>query len=481
MINKISQDISGTQVAITDKNDPRHYSSEKGLGFFAVNNWSTNFYPKQGTYVYAHLVDRWGNVFNKVWQSFKVDSYASTIRAGLDGTYDIFEDGGSNIADIELNSTEFEFILDETSSMSNDAFITTNGSFSIKTGEPNKTYNITIRDNATNETKATVKTDADGILTFNVEDACMNLENGAYKFNLNGKEVNLYAGSVVLGASGGTSYIDEPAQIKVTTVSEVYKVQLVRDGKTITFTRDGADVKENEDGTLEWTVKVKTLGVGEYRYTINAKADKWYETPVSATVEKISREIPTAIIEAQDTTAMTGERATINVKTIAGTEKVQLQYGSQTITKTAGSENEDGTMSWEINSWKLPAGENEIIVRAKYDGKWQAEKTVKVTVTEKGNAIKSVKVPETVKRGETTAIEVVTSKDTTKVQIKLSALSTKTYTASGTEIVDNGDGTMTWKIERAFTHSGETEIILAAKDSRGWSGYETYATITVTK
>ena len=178
---------------------------------------------------------------------------------------------------------------------------------------------------------------------------------------------------------------------------------------------------------------------------------------------------------------MTGERALIKVKTIAGTEKVQLQYGSQTITKTAGSENEDGTMSWEINSWKLPAGENEIIVRAKYDGKWQAEKTVKVTVTEKGNAIKSVKVPETVKRGETTAIEVVTSKDTTKVQIKLSAVSTKTYTASGTEIVDNGDGTMTWKIERAFAHSGETEIILAAKDSRGWSDYETYATMTVTK
>ena len=57
VINKISQDISGTQVAITDKNDPRHYSSEKGLGFFAVNNWSTNFYPKQGTYVYAHLVE----------------------------------------------------------------------------------------------------------------------------------------------------------------------------------------------------------------------------------------------------------------------------------------------------------------------------------------------------------------------------------------------------------------------------------------
>ena len=309
----------------------------------------------------------------------------------------------------------------------------------------------------------------------------MNLDGGAYKFNLNGKEVNLYAGAVVLSASGGTSYVGDPAEIKVTTVSKVYKVQLVRDGKTITFTKTGSDVKENEDGTLEWTVKVNTLGVGEYKYTINAKADKWYETPVSATVEKISREIPAAIIEAQDTTASAGERAAIKVKTIAGTEKVQLQYGNQTITKTAGTENEDGTLSWEINSWKLPAGENEIIVRAKYDGKWQAEKTVKVTVTEKENAIKSVNAPETVKRGETTTIEVVTSKDTTKVQIKLSELSTKTYSASGTETVDNGDGTMTWKIERAFTHSGETEIILAAKDSRGWSDYATYATITVVK
>ena len=158
VISKISQDISGTQVAITDRNDPRHYNAQKGLGFFAISNWSTNFYPKQGTYIYAHLVDRWGNVFNKVWQSFKVDSYASTIRAGLDGTYDIFEDGGSNISNIDLNSTNIEFILDETSTMSDGVFTTTNGSFSIKTGEPNKTYNITIKDNATNETKATVLT-----------------------------------------------------------------------------------------------------------------------------------------------------------------------------------------------------------------------------------------------------------------------------------------------------------------------------------
>jgi hypothetical protein len=489
VVAKIKSDISGTQTAITDSNDTRHYSKNKGLGFFTINSWSTNFYPKDTeTYVYAHLIDRWGNVFNRVWKCFKVDSYASTISAGLNGSYDVYEDGGSNLADIELAGANIEFILDETSSYSNGVFSTTGGSFSVRTGEANKTYDITIKDNAANKTTAKVKTDADGILTFNVEDACMNLENGAYTFSLNGQEVNLYADAVVIKASCAPSKVTEEAEVKVTTDDDVTKVQLYRDGTTITFTRATAEVTDNADGTSEWTLKISGLPKGERRYTINAKVGKtWYATPISVTVEKIkeAEEIPTAIIEATVAEIIKGERATIRVKTIAGTGKVQLEYNGLTITKTTKtSENADGTENWEISTWDtLPVGENEIIVRARYAGKWQPEeKTVTVTVSKKaalsGPEIISVEAPETVKRGELTDIVIVTNSVTSKVQFKLPT-TTATYTSLNAQVVDNGDGTKTWTISRAFSNVGENEIILAAKDSKTWTDYATYATVTV--
>ena len=65
----------------------------------------------------------------------------------------------------------------------------------------------------------------------------MNLEGGSYKFNLNGEEVNLYTDSVVLSASCETSFVTDPAEIKVTTAGDVSKVQLVRNGNTITYTK----------------------------------------------------------------------------------------------------------------------------------------------------------------------------------------------------------------------------------------------------
>ncbi len=108
--------------------------------------------------------------------------------------------------------------------------------------------------------------------------------------------------------------------------------------------------------------------------------------------------------------------------------------------------------------------------------------TATVTVNEKaaaaGAEIISVEAPETVKRGELTDIVIVTNSVTAKVQFKLPT-TTATYTSANAQVADNGDGTKTWTISRAFSNVGENEIILAAKGSRIWTETATYATVTV--
>ena len=93
----------------------------------------------------------------------------------------------------------------------------------------------------------------------------------------------------------------------------------------------------------------------------------------------------------------------------------------------------------------------------------------------------SVEAPETAKRGEATEITVVTSGNTSKLQLKLPSGSTITYTDTTANVEENADGTKTWTISRIYTRSGEYDISLAAKGPAGWIDYATYATITVMK
>ena len=52
------------------------------------NNWSFNYYPKSQSYTYVHLVDRWGNVVDKVFYVGNQDIKAvSVATASTDGSY----------------------------------------------------------------------------------------------------------------------------------------------------------------------------------------------------------------------------------------------------------------------------------------------------------------------------------------------------------------------------------------------------------
>jgi hypothetical protein len=378
--------------------------------------------------------------------------------------------------------------------------MTTGSSFRIRTGVANKTYNITLKDNATNTTKATVKTDADGILTFNVEDPYMNPAASAYTFLLNGKEVNLFAGDPALIYSAEitpVSFIDEPAVATIVTLPQATKVQFVENGKTWTYTKDSSKVtvEENTDGTLTWTINVTGLALGEHTLAVRGRTSSaWEDSTFTLTTKKIPAEKPviTALISAENAEITVGETPTMYVRVLEGTEKVQFVYNGKTSTYARSDKYidavVDGVETWKITTMSgLKVGVTDVQVIARYDGAWQKDtaKTVTVTVNRKPAAeaaeIFSASVPAEAARGESVTLTVLTNQAAKKVQYVYPSGSTTTYTASNAEVTDNGDGTLIWTITRTFTKAGETEIKLSARNAAGvWTEPEVYDTIFIT-
>ena len=240
-----------------------------GLGYQVWGtNWSFNYYPQSKAYTYVHLVDRWGNSYDNVFALPSLD-YGKVTAASTGGGYTILEDGGSGIDTLSLNSSNFEILADETSTIENDVFTTQGNTVRISTGEANKAYTLTMTDKATNASTATVKSDENGIITLSVEDTAY--ENGVYTFMLNSIEVNLYDGvntdKHVLSVTGDEVDEGEAAQITVTTKDDVSKLRFTDEsGNTSTV----SSFVQNDDGTRTWTF-AKARPAGEYTYKITVK------------------------------------------------------------------------------------------------------------------------------------------------------------------------------------------------------------------
>ncbi|MBQ8228763.1 MAG: InlB B-repeat-containing protein [Clostridia bacterium] len=499
IISSVSGNANSIKTALNDSSDKLNINgNDTGLGVFPITGWSCNFYPKSGSYVYAHLIDRWGNVFNRVWKCYNVDSYPSTIN-GVDGAsvYNVFEDGGSNIGDVVLDGADVEFVLDENSTYENGVFTTTGNTVTLSTGEANKTYSLTVTDKATNTTTMDVTTDGDGVLVLNVEDAKADLSTGAYTFTLNGETVNLYAGvdKLVLAAEiSSVSLIGSETKVTVKTSKDAIKVQLVEGVATRTFTKDLADVVENEDGTLTWNISFKTT-LGVHTYGVKGRTvSGWEDTDYVLTTEVVKAEVtdPIALKSVYNAEIYTGEKAEIKVRTEAGTEKLQIVYPNGSTSTFNRSEDIIITTVDNVETWVLKtsafakAGDYELTIRAKYNGAWQSNtkvSTVKVTdlVVDTTPVIYSVEAESsTVKRGEATALKVVTNSNTIKVRLNY-ALSTSTFNESNADVVENADGTKTWTINVKFYSLGENDINLSAKSATGWIDGQSFGTIEVTK
>ena len=262
---------------ITDKSSAEE-KANAGLGYQVWgNNWSFNYYPKSQSYTYVHLVDRWGNVVDKVFYVGKQDIKAiSVATASTDGSYTILEDGGSGIDTLSLNAGTLEILTDENSTLENNVYRTTGNTVRIKTGEANKSYTLSMKDKATNASTATLESDENGIITLSIDDAMY--KSGVYTFMLNGTEINLYDGvnndKYILNVYDGEAEEGEAAEMIVITTGEVGKTRFTdTDGNTVTV----AASETNEDGTKTWRMS-KSRPAGEYEYRISVKVGHdWIE------------------------------------------------------------------------------------------------------------------------------------------------------------------------------------------------------------
>lgn len=488
--------------AIADRSNALNINgNDTGLGVFEITGWSCNFYPKTGSYVYAHLVDRWGNVFNRVWKCYNVDSYKSTINAtDTAAVYSVFEDGGSNIDSVTLDGANVEFILDENSTYENGVFTTNGNTVKIATGEANKTYSLTVTDNATNTNTVEVTTDGDGVLVLNVEDAQADLSAGAYTFTLNGETVNLYAGvnKLILSASiTSVSLVGSETVVTVKTSKDTVKVQLVEGTGTRTYTPAIADsVVENEDGTLTWTLSFKA-SLGTHTYAVKGRTvDGWQDSDVVVTTEIVTENVssPTALKSVYNAEVVIGESPVIKARTQAGTEKLQLVYANGGTRTYNRSEDIIITTVDNVETWVLTgaayseAGEYEVTVRAKYNGEWQDDNTKISTVTvieevvDTTPEIYSVEAQSSsVRVGEYTTFKVLTNDKTVKIRFNYPDGTTWTFNESAATIVDNGDGTKTWTVSLKLYTLGENDINFSAKSVSGWVDGQSFGSIEVTK
>ncbi|MCQ2471564.1 MAG: InlB B-repeat-containing protein [Clostridia bacterium] len=501
IIKSIKNSASEKQSAILSSSHSEHYTYEKGLGFFQINGWSCNFYPKRGSYVYAHLIDRWGNQFNKVWKCFNTEDYTPVVTGKTSTGFTVTEAGGSNLATITIDNTDIDFLTDLDSSFSDDVFITSGNEFVISTGKAKAKLPMVITDNAGNQIKGNIPTDANGNIKFIIEDLDADLTDGSYTFMLNDKEVKLYARepAIVRDATMPSVIISgEQVTATVVTSANATKVQLVENGYTRTYYKTGSNVEitENENGTLTWTLSPSNLTLGTHTFDVRARDDKgvWHDSQFTVSTRVISKPNTDAkaIVSLGAASAYAGEKVVLKIETIAGTQGIRISDDngfSNTIYRNEEfiSATDDGNEIWTVNGGAFDtAGQYNVTVYGQYNGTWQKTETISntVTVTYKpatGAAIYKVDIlTKEIKVGQKAVFEVITNAKTQKVQFIYSG-TTATYTPTMVQVVDNGDGTLTWTIEKNISTYGENDIMIKAKSSLGWTDAVSYGTVTVVK
>lgn len=500
IIDSVKRNPSEVQAAVSSKSHSMNINSAgTGLGYAKIDGWSVNFYPKKGAYVYGHLVDRWGNVFNKVWKCFNVDSTKSTVTGGTNSVYNVFEDGGSNLDVMSLDCANIEFVTGLDSSFENGVFTTSGGSFTVATGTANKTYDITVTDHAGNKTAAKVKSDANGNVTFNVEDTSANLALGAYSFDFNGYTVNLYARDPALvrdASITATSVLGGDTVITVVTASDAFKVQLVYNGTTATYTKlnGNVTVTENEDGTLTWRI-VRKQSLGTYSFGIRARGAKGWEDSdfvVTTQIVKPADPVVNALISAEDATAVIGNRPKVKVKVKEGTQSIRfIDENGDTVTIAKDSALAttvsvvDGVETWYAS---LPSSGKELTrtysVIARYNYKWQKDnaKTVSTTFVKVDEPVQIYSVTlnsDEVKVCEFAEFEFITSGKINKICLVRENGDTATYSADNAIVKELADGTKEWKINLKFYKRGTASLDFKVKTSSGWSDTANYGTVEV--
>ena len=290
-------------------------------------NWSQNVDYPNGTLIFVHVLDRWGNRVNRVFLVDKTDRTAPEVTTEGVGEVTISEMDGSGMKTVDV----FRYMGTQGSSLYADYHFagyhaknaaTTcyeDNEFTISGLTPNGYYTIGAMNNAGVVGSNDVQATADGTITitvdtgaytpmmYNVANAPQTIANcsdgedeDVIDFILNGTdEVILNYGlltSVIKAGPEGNVIAGTKANVPVSVVTKdtVSEVKLEKQGGATEIWAagtTGVTVTDNGDGTKTWTKKY-AFSEGKHNYTVYAKTAEEFELGgVEFTVNATSRTV----------------------------------------------------------------------------------------------------------------------------------------------------------------------------------------------
>ena len=362
-------------------------SETAGLGYWSwsgYDGWAPNLYPKSNSYVYVHCVDRWGNVVDKVFQIHLMDPDEIKSQSTA-GSVILTESGGSGIDTASINAKSLQIITDGESELNGKVYTTTGNTVKIYTGEPNKSYTLTMTDKAANESTATVKTDAEGYLEMTFEDDCYT--SGVYSFMLNDFEINLYSG--VGGCVVDVEYDETLGKSNTYNVKVENRANMLQfmeldhgDGTgtrsfdrydenvtIVSYDKDGNVVNStSKDLAYEiWTVETP-LADGLVSVRVKESGSNVWENPSSAYKFKNEYANADSDIVSAELAKTEGRKGAVGFTVVTGADVKSVQLKNQegettTISASKATVNADGTLTFTGKVWFHGTGTRTATVR----------------------------------------------------------------------------------------------------------------------
>lgn len=332
-----------------------------------------------GTLVFIHVADRFGNVCNRIIEWKNYDPYYPVLSTEEAGKVSVTEPGGSGVAKVDLFKDMGTFDdslyigdLYDMLHIEGATYATEGNTFTISAGaeNANKHFTVAVTDNAGNVKSIPVNTDANGDIVITVTQTFDNVANykakpisnvatesgedlSVIEFVFNGESTVLLNYSeptsiVKAGPDGNVFANKKNVPLNIITKAEVESVKLynVATGTEEIWTAENATVKDNGDGTETWTVKY-TFAEGEHNYKATAMVEgKWEASSVdfdfTATTKKVS--IVTSPIGAGRTELSFNNGS---VRMASAYDKVEVPYGSVVKIKATSINESSDFFYWE--------------------------------------------------------------------------------------------------------------------------------------
>ncbi|MBQ5823232.1 MAG: hypothetical protein IIW48_00320, partial [Clostridia bacterium] len=289
--------------------ESKNANSTKYIPYGANENWDQHLaFIDNGTLLFVHVADRFGNVCNRIIEVENYDQLAPVLTADGTGAATVTEPGGSGVAKVDLfnymgtqgSSLYIDYLFDMLH-IEDFTYVSEDNTFTIKAGAASagKLFTVAVTDKAGNVGSVPVYADENGDIVVTVvetfdnvakyaaDDTNIDVNTGEdldiIEFMFNGSEKIILnyvePSSIVKAGPDGNVFAEKKnVPLNITTKSEVEAVKLynVITGAEEIWTADNATVTDNGDGTKTWTVKYK-FTEGEHSYIATAKVNGDWE------------------------------------------------------------------------------------------------------------------------------------------------------------------------------------------------------------